>query len=181
MKRYLSIISLVAVLAFASLANANNFVSNGSGLIYDQNQNITWYDFVETSGMNWYEATNWVQSLTIGGVSGWRLPTISPTNEMNNLYYELGNYYGQATVNIAPFSNLIEESYWTSTEVDATLTYIYNFNLAQVHAADKLYSSRNVIAVHDGNISASVPEPTTLLLLGLGFLGLAGARRKFTN
>jgi len=31
---------------------------------------------------------------------------------------------------------------------------------------------------HDGNVTVSVPEPTSIAILGLGLLGLAGARRR---
>jgi len=33
--------------------------------------------------------------------------------------------------------------------------------------------------VDDGSVPVSVPEPTTILLLGSGLLGLLGLRRKF--
>jgi hypothetical protein len=38
-----------------------------------------------------------------------------------------------------------------------------------------------VFSVNGTNGNTSVPEPATMLLLGLGFVGLAGVRRKFKN
>ncbi len=55
-------------------------VNNGGNLIYDPNLKITWYDPVPTA-MNWYDATNWAASLTIGGTTAgsWSLPTTAGT------------------------------------------------------------------------------------------------------
>ncbi|MGO9136428.1 MAG: PEP-CTERM sorting domain-containing protein [Syntrophales bacterium] len=42
------------------------------------------------------------------------------------------------------------------------------------------YDDHGLYAVYDsGNGSPTIPEPTTMLLLGLGLVGLAGLRRKF--
>lgn len=44
------------------------------------------------------------------------------------------------------------------------------------------YDVHGLYAVYDsGNRSTTIPEPTTMLLLGSGLIGLAGLRRKFKN
>jgi len=56
---------------------------------YDKTLDITWLadaNYAKTSGhdhdgrMNWHESTAWVASLNINGITGWRLPKMSPIN-----------------------------------------------------------------------------------------------------
>jgi len=54
----------------------------GSGVFlayYDTVLDITWAANANINGqMNWSTANAWAAGLTLGGVSGWRLPTVSP-------------------------------------------------------------------------------------------------------
>jgi hypothetical protein len=74
---------LVAVLGFSSLAHATLTVcgTDGSGnqFIYDSDLNITWYDY-NPGRMLGSAAVSWASNLTVGGVSGWTLPTTLPVN-----------------------------------------------------------------------------------------------------
>ena len=65
-----------AVLAFMSTATNAALVDLGGGLIYDDDQDLTWTQDASMSGrVNWQEATDWAANLVFGGVGGWRLPT----------------------------------------------------------------------------------------------------------
>ena len=92
---------------------------NGGRLVYDPNSNLTWYQPPYSSaGGVWNDALNWAANLTIGGVTGWQLPSIAPltpadldagaTNydegQLGNLWYnELGNQYSGTSINAGPF------------------------------------------------------------------------------
>jgi hypothetical protein len=56
----------------------------GSGVFlayYDTVLDMTWAANANINGlMNWSTANAWAAGLTLGGVSGWRLPTVSPIN-----------------------------------------------------------------------------------------------------
>ena len=57
---------------------------------YDPNLDITWSADADAGGdMTWTDANALVTSLTIGGVSGWRLPN-ADVDEMWYLYNEEG-------------------------------------------------------------------------------------------
>lgn len=141
MKKLAFILSLTMVLGVATLGNAD-LINNGGGLIYDTDLNITWYDAAPVQ-RSWSESVAWAGSLTLGGVTGWRLPNTVDgycvegnngtttcgynitTSEMGHLYYtELGNigYRGVdgsyppdwGLKNKGPFINLRSDmSYWS--------------------------------------------------------------------
>src|SRR5215471_4104466 len=59
----------------------------GHGLIYDSVLNITWLQdaqYAQTSGVDsdglftWSDAEAWVNQLNYMGISGWRLPSLTP-------------------------------------------------------------------------------------------------------
>jgi hypothetical protein len=178
MKKVLLIGIFLMVLGFSVLANAE-LQNNGNGLIYDTDLDITWYN-PGVSAMSWDQAMAWAESLTVGGVSGWRLPSALNEDgsypnyghgvvesELGHLYYEaLSNVvYGPLT-DTGSFVNLQPVNYWSST-VTAHYTgnaFAFSFNNGkQSHADKNLIANFSAIAVHSGNVGALVPmaEVTT--------------------
>ena len=134
------------------------------------------------------------------GAIGWRLPTATvpdPTcgdsasdawgygctgSEMGSLFYTtLGNVQGPVT-NPGPFTNIQSGLYWTSTpyQLDPNNTTLYGFhwgNGSQGQFGGPGFGAQFAWAVLDGDI-ATIPEPSTALLLGLGLTGLSRAGRR---
>ena len=133
---------------FASIWANAALIDRGGGLIYDTDLNITWLsdaNYAETSGyiaalygatyrpepgMTLADAQTWVENLTYGGYSDWRLPSArnsdgtgpsgtpyasgflnSHDGELAHLYDELGG-----SLNSPLFINTSSSPYfWTST------------------------------------------------------------------
>ena len=132
----------VCVLSITSMPSPAALINNGLGLIYDDVLNITWAQ-PDTTTKTWYDANSWVSGLTLGGVSGWRLPYISVTagggsfglpvmcdtatelacrdNELGYMYYHnLGGIFGSSILtsgdpDLALFPTLQSSNYWTGT------------------------------------------------------------------
>jgi hypothetical protein len=66
-----SVFSICAIPSHAAL------VDNGGGLIYDTVLDITWAQTGPDGGLTWSAAKSYAAGLTLGGVSGWRLPYMS--------------------------------------------------------------------------------------------------------
>jgi hypothetical protein len=115
------------------------------------------------------------------GLKGFRLPDRSFTDDYG--IFRNGTVGGQNNVGL--INNLQSDEYWSST-LDQTwyqLWFAWGFGTAdgfQYGGRDKGYESY-AWAVRDGDVtfvpSSSVPEPTTMLLLGLG-MGMAVLRRR---
>ena len=182
------------------LQNANLAASNTfgvPGILADGTMN--W-----TTAQTWITAMNTANHLSY---SDWRLPaTLQPDpscssqsggieswgyncsgSEMGHLYYtELGNPSGisggNQLNNTGPFSNLRPSHYWSGTEYafDPDKAWGFGFN---VGVQGKDYSNGKgyynyALAVRPGDVSTSVPEPATLLLMGSGLAGIAVWRKR---
>lgn len=197
------VVNFVAGVVLATTLGAAQatLYNRGGGMIYDDVLKITWLqdaNYAKTSGydvdglLNWNDAFQWADSLTIGGYTDWRLPNADPVcnshgrevtatsctaSELGNLFYvSLEN--SDATQpqggleNVGPFSNLEGgHGYWTSTEFDS---YAYYFHFASGFQAYSWVDNNHfALAVRDGDVSLVPAPPVSILTLtGLGLLGL---------
>jgi len=209
-----------------SFTYTDSLANTGSvNLIYDPDLDITWVsdaNLAQTSGfdgdgrMTWSAANAWAAGLTIGGMSGWRLPTTTQPDascdsqfdggtfgnqgfgtgctgsEMGHLFYnELGGNAGESVLNqtgdtdqekanLALFSNVQAYFYWSGTEFapNTSSAWDFHFGLGNQGAVNK-FNDSFAWAVRSGDVSAppQVPEPSTLLLMGSGVMGLLGWRQ----
>lgn len=206
MKRFLSMFLVSAVIGLVAVPADATLIDRGGGLIYDDDLNITWLqdaNYASTSGydadgaMEWPDAVTWADTLVYGGYSDWRLPTLYDgsadstdfgynitSSEMGHLFYtELGN--NSSLTNTGPFTNLqVVTSYWSGTEyaLNPDLVWWFSFNDGYQRANHGVGNSMYVWAVRSGDsAAASVPEPSTLLLLAAGFGGLLATRKRLLN
>lgn len=170
-----------------------SMVDNGGGLIYDTDLNVTWLNQTYIGepgntnypyGTTWHFTVQWVSSLSVGGVSGWRLPlglysSHGSTDEIQHLILtELGNPEYGSLINKGLLTELIQGGrYWLGAE--ASWDKAWTWDCAENHEKGDMYKDWAAygLAVHDGNIGPNgpkntVPIPTTLPLLVSGLLPL---------
>ncbi len=167
--------------------------SVGNRLIYDDDLDLTWYDFTHTIS-SWDGQVYWASNLTVvfNGVtfSDWRLPYTDETcgtgancttSELGHLYYV---EFDDPIADRAPFLHLFNYDYWTGTEysLNPSLAWEFNFSNGNQSAPVKNPSSSygckycRAIAVRDGDVSTAgpspIPEPPIALLFSAGLVGL---------
>ncbi len=213
-KQRLKVVISAGLISLGMVASVDAaLVSRLGGLAYyDTNADLTWLadaNHAQTSGfdadglMTWQNANAWAAQLTVGGVSGWRLPdTLQPDascsiqaggisegsncmgSEMGNLFYNvLGNSANASFINGEPFSEVQPGFYWSATELasgDTSRAWLFSMGNGRQNFGLKT-NDRNAWAVQSGDVSA-VPVPAAVWLFGSGLLGLIGvARRKSAN
>ncbi len=223
-KRMLGLGMAAALLVLSGLATTANatLISRLGGLAYyDDVLNITWAADADINGADtWANQKAWAAGLTLGGVSGWRLPTLSPidgstifntafsnnattdrgyatgagwvdgsgnpVSEIGYMYYvNLGNLgfctpnnasgctvqAGWGLSNSGPFTNVRSGFYWSGLEFAPSPSNAWGFGFGSGRQAVDGNDSF-AWAVRSGDIAASVPEPGTIILLGLGLVGM---------
>lgn len=141
--------------------------------------------------MTWYGALGWAKylnSISYLGHNTWIVPTTYDqtcingpcTNSMlGELYYiGLGLTTGQSITsspNSALFTNLLDRSYWSSTEVLANTSWAFAFG----NPPGWQYGDTKSMQSYAWVAFTPIPEPASLplLLTGLGILGYATRRR----
>jgi len=185
----------ISWVADANLAASNTFGVTG----INANGTMTW-----DKANEWIAGMNTANYL---GFNDWRLPsTLVPDNgctnsdgsprtdsrgfdctgsEMGHLFYdEFGATRltsvlstGDST-ELAKFTNVQSNSYWSGSEFDSSNAWGFNFGLGGQGTGGKDFSSTFAWAVRSGDVSA-VPVPAAVWLFGSGLIGLLGmARRK---
>ena len=170
----------------------------GNRLIYDTDQDITWYDY-SRDGFNdgsWERQMDWAAGLSItggdliGDYNDWRLPSAlnrdgsRTCGGYNCTGSEMGHLYYNETERIDYFVNLDNNFHWSSTrpkDIEDGPWYFFFNNGYQGNGYDS-WNDFSAIAVRDGDVSVAsvVPEPVSSILFLTG-AGILSARRYFNK
>jgi hypothetical protein len=169
---------------------------------------LVWLDFTNDYYNTWQNQVNWTNELSFSTTevtiysdymtdidfsTDWRLPSAgtNPTSGFNQTTSEMGDlFYNElsldqgfttsAELNATNFDNLIAGWHWSGTEYANNLGNAWVFITDNGHQNDNKKTNLGYgLAVHSGQVSTNpVPEPGTIVLFGIGLLGLTGVNRK---
>jgi len=203
----LRVVTLIcALLLWTGTPVRAELINLGNGMVYDTVQDLTWLQdthYARTSGADadgWMlkaEAVAWAGNLTFGGFDDWRLPVLTAdgpmgfgdpnhSSEITRLLVQLGwdwPDWGDVTIGeVGPFLSFYDTPqpmspvYWLGND---TTPAIWHVNMAWDWRDESSVNPSGVWAVRSGHPSASVPEPSTLLCVGIGCVVACRFRRRF--
>ena len=159
---------IVIVLMVYPIITMATLVDRGSNLIYDDTQNITWYDFAYDPGFDDWDVTEaWVLDLEYLGVNSWRAPTLEELIILGQNEFWQSDIYSTD-----PFTSIGAggEFYLTSSVTGDNQRWAYSLMQDRSFETWPVASIYGV-AVIDGDI-INIPEPSIILLVVIGVLGL---------
>jgi len=100
----------------------NNFVDNHDGTITDQATGLTWQMADSQQGLNWEDALQYAENLTLGGYDDWRLPNAKELQSIVDYTRSPETSHSAAINPIFEISSIINEGgetdypyFWSST------------------------------------------------------------------
>jgi hypothetical protein len=193
------------VIGAAGVANATLIGMSGFDIVNDDTHSTYWYsDLTYFSGLtmgNILTEINHLNATAYGGFTTWQLATSSEMTALftydefeihdafnpssNWIGYRVGTFtyrgrYDDGTdpANRAGVGELqVRERYWNGDTIITIPRHLID-NLA-VDTSTQYSAWITTGVISEGPGPAPVPEPATMLLLGVGMIGLAGARKKY--
>jgi hypothetical protein len=172
-----SLFLIVTVVLVYPLTSMATLIDRGNNLIYDDTQKITWFDFAYDPGFDDWDVTEaWVLNLEYMGADYWRAPSLE---ELVNLGQN--DFWQSDTYNADPFTSIGAggEFYLTSSITGDDQRWAYSLMQDRTFATWPVASVYGV-AVIEGDI-ANVPEPSAILLLAIGLLGIFIANHRISS
>jgi len=187
-----SLLGAVCAVLFASITVPANAAftgrletSPGSGIFqayYDDQLDITWAADANINGPdNWDNQVAWAGGLTIGGVSGWRLPSedVNGDGTIEDCYsggvgcadHEMGFLFWEEGITAAepgPFSNVHPSAYWSGTESasNPANARVVSFAWGTMDQLNKNDYNLIAWAVHSGDVAADDDERYAVIIEG---------------
>ena len=203
-KSTFSVTCCLTIMSFS--ANAALFERLGGLAYYDDVADLTWLadaNYAFTSGITpegtggaWDQVSlsNWVTGLTIGGVSGWRLPnsdsctgTNCSNSEMGNMFFNVlgGAFPSPISVthndNYDLFTSIQDDAYWSGTDYSGDTNFAFYFHMINGEQdINGKGASNHAWVVHSGDVGV-VPIPSAVWLFASGLIGLVGLARRKAN
>ena len=183
----LAAVSVAALFAMSSQANAGLIKSLDNNLIYDDISNVTWLAdvlYAKTSGfdsdskMTWANSEAWADGLNTFGFSDWRLATLNEGLSLQD--------NGQDT-SLFGNTDFADHQFWTSTVSTTNVDKRAWFRLdGSSNFVIPGTSKKYAWAVTDGDVAglkvdATVSEPATMAMFSLALAGFAYRRKQLNK